>query len=126
MSEHVILKCLASRRENPYVYFLKAEIVVDPNEKLTREQVINRELQFQRFMGAAATNLPTLEETAYFETWEKVAREVYKKNIEILYVPAILHFVDQSKGIISGWAPDLTGTPISGRARGENTNFKFD
>lgn len=125
-TSYMIFKCLANKREDPYAYFIKAEIGLDPNERLTKEQVIKGELSFQRLMGAADANLATQREEAFFQVWEETARDVYKKKLQILYVPAILHFINQSKGLISGWAPNLTSTPICGRAFEEVDNFKFE
>lgn len=124
-TSYMILKCLANQREDPYAYFIKAQIEPDTDEGLTKEEVLTRELHFQRFMGAADANLATPKEIAYFQVWEETARKFYKKKLQILYVPAILHFIDQSKGQISGWAPDLTSTPIRGRAFEESHNFEF-
>ena len=125
-TSYMILKCLANQREDPFAYFIKAQIDPDPDDGLTKEKVLTRELHFQRIMGAADANLATPKEVAFFRVWEETARDHYQKKLQILYVPAILDFIDQSKGQISGWAPDLTSTPIRGRAFEEIDNFKFN
>lgn len=122
---YMILRCLANQRADPFAYFIKAQIEPDPDEGLTKEEALTRELHFQRLMGAADANLATPKEVAFFRVWEETARDHYQKKLQILYVPAILHFINQSKGLIYGWEPDLEGTPISGRAFEEIDNFKF-